>query len=273
MNLKGKRARPDNTTAEDHPAAAFGAIAKEGGQDESPIASRLSPRWLLCLGCVSVPKTRADVVRQLEERGCISAMGNSGVYRDIRLLKQAGLIQAAGKKKYELTEAGRHACPDGSLFERISEAIRVLEGAKPSPRGQLILGAIMQGPKTRVDIVNHLVGERFISPMAQSNIYRQIKAFEAAGIVRQSSEGMYELTEAGRTSCPSESMYSRIGEASRTLLELNASSPDGIETPVEEEVLAQKAAGSLARLDGVISEDILAPIRALINHAKKRERS
>ena len=196
--------------------------------------------------------------------------GNSGVYRDLTALVQAGLIQNSDGKKYGLTAAGKKACPDEGTFERVSEAVSILEQTDPSPKRQLILGTLMLGPKTCGDVLKYLADKKFISPMAQSQVYREIKAFVAEGLVRELSHGMFELTDTGKKSCPDEGTYNRIGEASKTLLEINVSSPESAEMPMEDIILAKKAALSLARLSGVVAEDVLAPIRALLSDYEKK---
>src|SRR5271157_5439310 len=256
MNLRRTLAGID--TNKGGPAEAFGKDAKEGGQDDNPLRFRMTPRSLLCLGCLSVSKKRADVIRQLGEMGCIGPMGNSPAYRDLRSLVTAGLIRQADGKKYELTAAGKRACPDKSTFETVAEAVKVLEQSNTSPRRQLILGSLIHGPKTCGDIVNLLVDQKIISPMAQSNIYRELKAFEAENVVTRGAHGIYEPTESGMKLCPDEGTYARIAGAYRTLLEIDSSSPESKEKPFRKILLAKKAALSLAKLDGVVTDDILA---------------
>jgi|GEM_PF-4400730 len=252
------------------PAEAFAKSAIEGGQDKSVAQCTGGYRFLLCLGCISEPKTGPEIVLQLSDKGCISPLEVSSVYRELRSLEQAGLIMRSGKR-YELTEAGRQVRPDVSMFERICEAVKLLSKAKPSPKGQLIILAIQHGPKNGDEVKRHLESEGFSGYLGLSNLHRDLKAIEAKGTIQRNPRThKYELTDTGKMLCPDEALYARIRGALSFLLEINVSFSGGAGKHRESNGLARKAAASIEKLDGVVSEDVLAPLKALLIDYEKK---
>jgi len=136
------------------------------------------------------------------------------------------------------------------------------------PKRLMVLGCIKYGPKTSNEIVKYLYHEGCTVATDVANVYRIIRQMTSAGLIRggHGKRKSFELTKHGERYCPDEETFHRLMDATRIVLGIKeAGFVREPEKPKDEEkTLAEAASDALSKIEGVVSEEILAPLRKLI---------
>ncbi|MFA5412592.1 MAG: hypothetical protein WC350_04575 [Candidatus Micrarchaeia archaeon] len=148
---------------------------------------------------------------------------------------------------------------------------RLMEGNRGrDPKRLLVLGCIKYGPKKSAgEIVQYLSSEGCMVATDVANVYRIMRQMVSADIIRKEHgrKISFVLTKHGEHYCPDMETFQRLMDASRTIIGIKEHGfiPKTEKPENAEKSLAEAASDALKRMEGVVSEEILAPLRRLIN--------
>lgn len=142
------------------------------------------------------------------------------------------------------------------------------------PKRIIVLGCIKYGPhKTANEIVKYLCAEGCMVPTDIANVYRIIRQMVNRGLIRENPRKpkTFELTKFGEHHCLDRETFCKLMDASKTIIAIKenrfARKPEKSENA--EKSLVEAASEALEKIEGVVSEEILAPLRRLINSINK----